>query len=39
MAALTELLKLTHAGVTTDEFNAVCRRWLASARHPRFARP
>jgi hypothetical protein len=39
MAALTELLKLTHAGATTDEFNAVCRRWLASARHPRFARP
>jgi haloacid dehalogenase-like hydrolase len=39
MAALTELLKLTHAGITTDEFNAVCRRWLASARHPRFARP
>jgi hypothetical protein len=39
MAALTELLRLTHAGITTDEFDAVCRRWLASAQHPRFARP
>jgi hypothetical protein len=32
-------VKLTHAGVSTDEFAAVCRRWLASARHPRFGRP
>jgi hypothetical protein len=39
MAALTELLTLTHAGITTDEFGAVCRNWLASARHPRFGRP
>jgi len=39
MTALTDLVKLTHAGITTDEFDAVCRRWLASARHPRFARP
>jgi hypothetical protein len=38
-AALTELLALTHAGITTDEFAAVCRSWLASARHPRFGRP
>jgi hypothetical protein len=39
MTALTDLVKLTHAGITTDEFAAVCRRWLATARHPRFARP
>jgi phosphoglycolate phosphatase-like HAD superfamily hydrolase len=39
MAALTDLIKLTHENVTTDEFAAVCRRWLASARHPRFGRP
>ena len=39
MAALTDLLKLTHAGITTDEFAAVCRSWLASSRHPRFGRP
>ncbi len=37
--AVLDLVKLTHAGVTTDEFDTVCRRWLASARHPRFARP
>ncbi len=39
MPALMELIKLTHAGVTTDEFDAACRSWLASARHPRFGRP
>jgi hypothetical protein len=39
MAALMKLLALTHAGITTDEFDAVCRSWLASARHPRFGRP
>ena len=39
MAALVELLALTHAGMTTGEFDALCRNWLASARHPRFGRP
>jgi hypothetical protein len=39
MPALLDLVKLTHAGITTDEFETVCRRWLASARHPRFGRP
>jgi hypothetical protein len=39
MPALVELLKLTHAGVTTSEFEALCRSWLTSARHPRFRRP
>jgi haloacid dehalogenase-like hydrolase len=39
MAALVDLVKLTHAGISTDEFEAVCRRWLATARHPRFGRP
>jgi len=38
-AALVDLVKLTHAEITTDEFDTACRRWLASARHPRFARP
>ena len=32
-------MKLTHGGISTDEFAAACRRWLASARHPRFGRP
>jgi len=39
MPALVDLVQLTHAGITTDEFEASCRRWLASARHPRFGRP
>ena len=39
MAALVELVKLTHSGITTSEFAAESRRWLASARHPRFGRP
>lgn len=29
----------THSGITIDEFHAVVRRWLATARHPRFKRP
>jgi hypothetical protein len=39
MPALMKLLALTHAGITTDQFDAACRAWLASARHPRFGRP
>jgi hypothetical protein len=39
MPALMELVALTHAGITTDEFDAACRSWLAEARHPRFGRP
>jgi haloacid dehalogenase-like hydrolase len=39
MPALMELMRITHAGVTTDEFDAACRSWLASARHPGFGRP
>jgi hypothetical protein len=39
MPALMELVALTHAGITTDEFDAACRSWLASSRHPRFGRP
>jgi phosphoserine phosphatase len=39
MDVLTDLIGITHAGITTDEFDAVCRNWLAAARHPRFGRP
>jgi phosphoserine phosphatase len=28
----------THAGVTQDEFDAIARAWLASARHPKLGR-
>ena len=39
LAALIELVTLTHTGITTDEFSELSRSWLASARHPRFGRP
>ncbi len=36
ITALLELVKLTHGNISTSEFEAACRRWIASARHPRF---
>jgi hypothetical protein len=35
LGAVLELVKLTHGNVTTDEFEAACRKWMTSARHPR----
>jgi phosphoglycolate phosphatase-like HAD superfamily hydrolase len=37
--AAAELLAATHAGMTTEEFDAIAKEWLATARHPRFKRP
>lgn len=39
MTALIDLVALTHSGMTTAEFDELCRVWLATARHPRFGRP
>jgi phosphoserine phosphatase len=36
---IVELVMASHAGMTTDEFAATVRDWLAKARHPRFDRP
>lgn len=36
---IMELLMVTHAGMTTDEFEEVVTQWLATAKHPRFDRP
>jgi phosphoglycolate phosphatase-like HAD superfamily hydrolase len=36
---LLELVMATHAGMTTDEFEAVVTDWLATARHPTTGRP
>ncbi len=36
---LLELVAASHAGLTTDEFAAVVKDWLATARHPKFKRP
>ncbi len=37
--AILELVMASHAGNTTEEFAAIVRDWLATARHPRFDRP
>jgi hypothetical protein len=36
---LVELMAVTHAGMTVDEFVKIVSEWLATARHPRFKRP
>lgn len=36
---LLEIVAATHAGMTTDEFNALVKDWLKTARHPKFKRP
>ena len=33
------IVAATHAGMTTDEFDAHVREWVAMAIHPRFGRP
>jgi hypothetical protein len=35
---LMQVLALTHAGMTTDEFRDPVEAWFGSARHPRFGR-
>lgn len=34
-----EVLKASHAGMTTQEFQRIVKDWLATAKHPRFNRP
>lgn len=36
---LLQLVMATHANMTTDEFSAIVKDWLVTARHPRFNRP
>jgi phosphoserine phosphatase len=36
---LVELVMVTHAGMTTDEFSKIVTDWLATARDARFKRP
>lgn len=38
-AALVKLIMASHAGMSTDAFDALVVDWLATAEHPRFARP
>lgn len=34
-----ELIAVSHAGMSTEEFSAIVSDWIAKARHPRFNRP
>jgi len=36
--AILELIAATHAGTTTEEFDAVVRQWILTAHHPRSGR-
>lgn len=36
---LLELAMATHAGMTTDEFEAIVKEWLKTARHPKTGQP
>ena len=36
---LMRIVALTHAGMTTEAFNASVEAWLKTARHPKFGRP
>lgn len=37
--AVAELVVASHSGLTTEEFEAAVRAWIATAKHPRFGRP
>jgi len=36
---LLQLIMATHTNMTTDEFSAIVKDWLATAKHPKFHRP
>ena len=36
---LLEIMAVTHVGNTTEEFEAVVKDWISTARHPKFDRP
>jgi phosphoglycolate phosphatase-like HAD superfamily hydrolase len=37
--AIGEIMAVSHSGMTTDEFDAIVKDWVDTARHPRFKRP
>jgi phosphoserine phosphatase len=37
--AILEIVMATHAGMTTQEFETIVTKWIATAKHPRFKRP
>lgn len=36
--AIFEIVMVTHAGMTTDEFDAIVKDWVATAKHPKTGR-
>jgi phosphoglycolate phosphatase-like HAD superfamily hydrolase len=36
---LLEIIAATHSGMTTEEFSAIVRDWMKTARHPKYNRP
>lgn len=36
---LMQIMAASHAGITTEEFDAIVRVWLTTAKHPKLARP
>lgn len=36
MKSLLELITVTHAGNTTEEFEQIAKDWIATAKHPKF---
>jgi phosphoserine phosphatase len=39
LKAIMELVTVTHAGMTTEEFAKTVEDWIATAKHPKFNRP
>lgn len=37
--AIAEIVMVTHAGMTTEEFEQIVKDWLATAKHPKFKQP
>ena len=35
----TEIIGVTHAGMSDDAFSEIVKQWLQTAKHPRFGRP
>jgi hypothetical protein len=36
---LLEVIEVTHTGMSVEQFHAIVRNWMHTARHPRFHRP
>src|SRR6187551_954271 len=37
--AIAKIVMVTHAGMTTAEFEQIVKDWIATAKHPKFKRP